>query len=176
MFKEKKRRDATISTLVGPDTRINGDVEFGGGCLVDGYVKGNVRSSGDDEEATVSISERGFVEGAVDVPNVLLNGTIKGDVKATRKVKLGSNARVVGNVQYNLIEMAVGAEVNGKLIHESENSRRAPVTERPEPTKPERVAERTEAPVPEPAAAPAPAPTPAPAAEVRNHLFGGVKS
>jgi cytoskeletal protein CcmA (bactofilin family) len=54
------------------------------------------------------------------VPNVLLNGTIKGDVKATKRVELGSNARVVGNVQYNLIEMAIGAEVNGKLIHESE--------------------------------------------------------
>ena len=28
-----------------------------------------------------------------------------------------SNARVNGNVYYNLIEMSIGAEVNGKLIH-----------------------------------------------------------
>lgn len=122
MFKQKRRRDAAITTLVGGDTRVHGDLEFVGGCLVDGFVRGNVKS--DDEHATLSISERGCIEGAVMVPNVLLNGTVKGDVKATARVELGSNARVVGNVQYSLIEMAIGAEVNGKLIHESEASQR----------------------------------------------------
>ncbi len=73
----------------------------------------------------LSISERGHVEGAVIVPNVLLNGTVKGDVQAARRVELGSNARVVGNVQYNLIEMAMGAEINGKLIHEPESGEEA---------------------------------------------------
>lgn len=123
MFKQKRHRDAAITTLVGSDTRVHGDVEFKGGCLVDGFVKGNVKSI-DDENATLSISERGCVEGAVMVPNVLLNGTVKGDVKAAHRVVLGGSARVVGNVQYSLIEMAIGAEVNGKLIHESEASQR----------------------------------------------------
>lgn len=123
MFKQKRRREVAISTLVGSDTRVHGDLEFSGGCLVDGYVKGNVKSV-EDENSTLSISERGCIEGAVVVPNVLLNGTVKGDVKASQRVELGSNARVVGNVQYSLIEMAIGAEVNGKLIHESETSQR----------------------------------------------------
>ena len=124
MFKQKRRGDQPITTLVGKETRVHGDVEFTGGCLIDGYVKGNVKSAKDDDSATLTISERGCVEGAVMVANVLLNGTIKGDVKAMRRVELGSKARVVGNVQYSLIEMAVGAEVNGKLIHESEAGRR----------------------------------------------------
>ena len=120
MFKQK-RKDGAINTLVGADTRVHGDVEFTGGCLVDGYVKGNVKSVKDDN-ATLNISERGCIEGSVMVPNLLLNGTVKGDVKASKRVELGSNARVVGNVQYSLIEMAIGAEINGKLIHESEAS------------------------------------------------------
>lgn len=121
MFRQKKRRDAAISTLVGKDTRVHGDVEFTGGCVVDGFVKGNVKSV-NDEEATLSLSERGRIEGAVVVPHILLNGTVKGDVKATQRIELGRNARVIGNVQYSLIEMALGAEINGKLIHESETS------------------------------------------------------
>jgi cytoskeletal protein CcmA (bactofilin family) len=64
MFKRKRRKDAAITTLVGSDTRVHGDVEFKGGCLVDGFVKGNVKAV-DDENATLSISERGCVEGAV---------------------------------------------------------------------------------------------------------------
>jgi cytoskeletal protein CcmA (bactofilin family) len=70
----------------------------------------------------LSISERGCVEGSVVVPHVVLNGTVKGDVRATERVELGPKARVIGNVQYKLIEMSIGAEVNGKLIHESEHA------------------------------------------------------
>ena len=73
-------------------------------------------------DTNVTISERGCVEGSVVVPHVVLNGTVKGDVRATERVELGPKARVIGNVQYKLIEMSIGAEVNGKLIHESEQS------------------------------------------------------
>ena len=36
------------------------------------------------------------------------------------RVQLGPTARVIGNVYYNLIEMAIGAEINGKLVHQPE--------------------------------------------------------
>ena len=49
--------------------------------------------------------------------------TVIGDVQGSEHVELASKARVTGNVYYNLIEMAIGAEVNGKLVHaESDES------------------------------------------------------
>jgi len=137
MLGRKSRSQAPIATLVGADTRVNGDVEFSGGFHVDGYVKGNVRAT-KDEQAVLSISERGCVEGSVMVPHVLLNGTVKGDVRATARVELGPKARVIGNVQYKLIEMSIGAEVNGKLIHESDAAAVAKPASRPqvEPARP----------------------------------------
>ena len=54
------------------------------------------------------------------VPNVQLNGIVRGDVYASERVELGPTARVIGNVYYNLIEMAIGAEINGKLVHKPE--------------------------------------------------------
>jgi cytoskeletal protein CcmA (bactofilin family) len=119
MARKKNRPQVAINTLVGPDTRVHGDVEFAGGFHVDGYVRGNVMAP-DDEQSALSISERGCIEGSVAAPYVLLNGTVNGDVRASERVELGPNAKVIGNVQYKLIEMAIGAEVNGKLIHESE--------------------------------------------------------
>jgi cytoskeletal protein CcmA (bactofilin family) len=121
MFKQKRRRELAISTLIGADTRVHGDVEFTGGCLIDGYVNGNVTAVR-DEDATLTISERGCVEGTVIVPNVVLSGTVKGDVDASRRVELAAKARVVGNLRYGIIEMAIGAEVNGKLIHAGERA------------------------------------------------------
>ena len=132
MFGKKTRNQAVVKTLVGGDTRVHGDIEFTGGFHVDGYVKGNVEAV-DDELAILSISENGCVEGSVVVPNLTLNGTVKGDVRVTERVELGPRARVIGNVQYKLIEMAIGAEVNGKLIHEMDAAAKRPVAESPKP-------------------------------------------
>jgi cytoskeletal protein CcmA (bactofilin family) len=121
MLGKKSRGQAPINTLVGADTRVNGDIEFSGGFHVDGYVKGNVKATKDNTSVLI-ISERGCIEGSVHVPHVVLNGIVKGDVRATQRVELGPKARVIGNVQYKLIEMSIGAEVNGKLIHESETA------------------------------------------------------
>ena len=115
MFK-RKQNNLKIDTLIGAGTRINGDVEFLGGLHLDGYINGNV-SGGPNAEAFLSVSEQGGIEGSVSVPNVILNGIVKGDIDATLRVELGEKARVLGNVRYSAIETAVGAQINGKLIH-----------------------------------------------------------
>ncbi len=119
MFGQKKRRHSVIDTLVGSNSKISGDLHFDGGCHIDGAVKGSVTADADTNSA-LSISEDGSVEGGVSVPYVVLNGIVRGDVVASQRVELGSTARVIGNVYYNLIEMAIGAEINGKLVHQPE--------------------------------------------------------
>lgn len=120
MFKSKPKPQR-IDTLIGAGTRIIGDVQFTGGFHVDGQVKGNVDAP-PESGATLSVSDTGVIEGAVAVPNVVLNGTVKGDILAHDRVELGATARVSGNVYYGLIEMEMGAEINGKLIHEARKS------------------------------------------------------
>jgi cytoskeletal protein CcmA (bactofilin family) len=117
MFKSTKTKLQRIDTLVGAATRIIGDVQFSGGFHVDGCVKGNVDAPA-DSGSTLSVSDGGVVEGSVAVPNVILNGTVKGDILAHERIELGATAKVTGNVYYGLIEMAIGAEINGKLVHE----------------------------------------------------------
>lgn len=119
MFGRKQRRHSVIDTLVGSNSKVSGDLFFSGGCHVDGAVKGSVTADADSNSA-LSISEDGSVEGGVSVPYVVLNGIVRGDVVASQRVELGSTARVIGNVYYNLIEMAIGAEINGKLVHQPE--------------------------------------------------------
>jgi cytoskeletal protein CcmA (bactofilin family) len=119
MFGRKSRRQNVIDTLVGSNSEVNGDVLFAGGCHIDGTVRGNVNADSESDSA-LSISEDGNVEGGVNVPYVVLHGIVRGDVVANQRVELGPTARVIGNVYYNLIEMAIGAEINGKLVHQPE--------------------------------------------------------
>ncbi len=114
--KKQKFSSAKIDTLVGKNTVITGDLEFKGGLHVDGKIIGNVIAE-EGSMAVIILSENGFIEGEVKVPNMVLNGKIIGDVFGSNRVELASKSRINGSVYYNLIEMAIGAEVNGGLIH-----------------------------------------------------------
>jgi len=113
--KYKKRKPTAVDSLIGQNSQIIGDFRFSGGLHVDGTVKGNVLADVDDH-AMLTLSDKGTIEGEVKVPFIILNGVVKGDVHAREHVELASSARVEGNVYYRLIEMAMGAEVNGKLV------------------------------------------------------------
>jgi len=104
-----------VDTLIGKSVRVQGDVEFQGGLHLDGRIVGSVRSD-EAREATLSVSETGFIEGTVQVSNVLLNGAVKGDIRARERVVLGATARVEGSVYYGTIEMTLGAQIKGKLV------------------------------------------------------------
>ena len=121
MFGNKSnKQNSEIDSIVGSSTRVRGDVHFSGGLHVDGVVKGNVVAESDGSMLTCS--KNGRVEGDVRVHNIVLNGEVVGDVYSTRHIELAPNARVTGNVYYNVIEMSMGAEVNGSLIHMYEES------------------------------------------------------
>ena len=116
MFGKKGRRPETIRTLVGENAHVQGDLAFEGGCHIDGVINGCVDGS-NDPDAFLSVSEPGRVQGNVQVPRLALSGTVEGDVVVTERAEFSATARVVGDVYYNLIEIAAGAEINGKLIH-----------------------------------------------------------
>lgn len=119
MFGKKKNfNSARIDTLIGQGTVIKGDLVFTGGLHVDGKIIGNVQAE-EGSEALLILSEFGQIEGDVKAPNMVLNGEIIGDVFGSNRVELAPKSRINGSVYYNLIEMAIGAEVNGGLVHES---------------------------------------------------------
>jgi cytoskeletal protein CcmA (bactofilin family) len=113
MFGRRDKHSGRIDTLIGRNAGIQGDVEFAGGLHVDGRVAGSVRAAG---EGSLSVSEFAVIEGSVAAPFVVLNGRVNGDIFGSERVVLGSKAKVRGNVHYGVIEMALGAEISGKLV------------------------------------------------------------
>lgn len=103
-----------IDTLIGPAARVLGGVEFAGGLHLDGRISGDVRAD-PSSDSTLSVSGTGVIEGAVTVTHVILEGTVKGPIRAPGRVILGPKSRVHGDVYYGVIEMALGAEIMGKL-------------------------------------------------------------
>lgn len=124
MFGNDKRGNRSISaitTLVAEGTTIRGDVEFSGGLHLDGAVVGAISAQGD--KAVFTLSEKGRVEGEIRAPNAVINGKVKGDIIVSQRLELAEKARIDGNVYYKVLEMAAGAQLNGKMIYQAEPPR-----------------------------------------------------
>jgi cytoskeletal protein CcmA (bactofilin family) len=118
----KKIGSSKIETLIGQSLEVTGDVKFSGGLHLDGKIVGNV-SSEDNDNSVLIISDTGRIEGDVSVSYAVINGEVIGNVYASEKLELSSRARVSGNVHYNLLEMASGSEVNGKMVHDKQEKK-----------------------------------------------------
>lgn len=117
----RKSRSKRVDTVIGKTTTIKGDLTFAGSLHIEGTVIGSVKAV-DGESATLVLDENGLIEGNVNVSNVIINGSVDGDIFATEHAELMSQARIKGNVYYDLLEMAVGSEINGNLVHRKEET------------------------------------------------------
>lgn len=111
-----QRSGAGVDTLIGPQVVIRGELQFAGGLYLEGQLLGRAMAE-PGTAATVTIAQRGRVEGEVHAPVVIVNGAVKGDVHASERLELGPSARVEGNLHYAVIQMAAGAAVTGQLVH-----------------------------------------------------------
>lgn len=110
---------ASIDTLIGANAEVKGTLLFSGGLRIDGKVKGNIMASAQDN-STVVLSERAEVDGNVQVPHITLQGRIKGNVHSSERIELQRRAQITGEVHYNVMQIAVGATVEGNLVHIAE--------------------------------------------------------
>lgn len=115
-FKRANKIDSRIDTLVGADTRIQGDMNFNGGLRVDGVIIGNVSEIA-GTPSTIILSEHGRIEGAVTAAKIVLNGVVIGPVKAAQFIELQTKARISGDLHYKSLEMHTGAVIEGKLVY-----------------------------------------------------------
>jgi len=105
-----------IDSLIGAETRIEGNISFSGGLRVDGEVNGNIVAV-PGKPSTLVLSEHGRVNGEVCVTHVMVNGVVEGPLRAAEYLELQSKSKVIGNVHYKTLEIHLGAIVEGRLIH-----------------------------------------------------------
>ena len=118
----KGKKEQAI-TLIAPGTKVEGDVHFDNQLFVKGEVRGNVLE--EKPEALLIVSPEGLVAGEIKAPSVVINGRVEGDVYATSRLELATGAQVKGDLFYALIEMQLGAQVEGRLVHTEQPTKEA---------------------------------------------------
>jgi cytoskeletal protein CcmA (bactofilin family) len=124
MFGKKtdNRPQGRIDSLIGAGTQIEGNIRFTGGLRIDGEVRGCVEAAEGASSSTLVLSEQARIEGSVNVAHLVSNGTVVGPVSVSESLELQSRARIVGDVDYAIIEMHQGAVIEGRLVHRGAKS------------------------------------------------------
>ena len=120
--KSENKPQGRIDSLIGAGTRVEGSIYFTGGLRIDGEVVGSVEAVEGASASTLVLSEHARVEGAVRVAHLVTNGAVVGPATVTESLEMQSKARIVGDVDYALIEMHQGAVIEGRLVHHDEKS------------------------------------------------------
>lgn len=115
--RNEKKPQSRIDSLIGVGTKVEGNIRFAGGLRIDGEVKGNIEAADGAASSTLVLSEQASIEGCVNVAHFVVNGTVVGPVTVTESLEMQAQAKIVGDVQYSLIEMHQGAVIEGRLVH-----------------------------------------------------------
>jgi cytoskeletal protein CcmA (bactofilin family) len=96
-----------------------GEINFEGTLTVNGYLAGLIFSP----EGTLVVSEKGRIDGDILVKSVVIHGSVRGDIHATRKIELASPANVIGDIETVELVIQPGAVFEGRCVftHSAEN-------------------------------------------------------
>jgi cytoskeletal protein CcmA (bactofilin family) len=103
-----------MQCLIAENTVIQGNLLFTDGMHLDGKIVGDIAAA-DNKPNLLVISRKGRVKGNIKVRDVVIDGTVEGNIQVTNKIKLMANANITGNINYGKIEIIDGAVINGKL-------------------------------------------------------------
>lgn len=102
-------RGATFSVF-GADVVVTGDVRASVDLHVDGRIEGDVVC------ASLVQGTGSHIIGSVSADNARLAGTIEGAIRVKALV-IEQSARIKGDVSYESLSIAQGAQVDGRLAH-----------------------------------------------------------
>jgi cytoskeletal protein CcmA (bactofilin family) len=99
-----------VETVVGPSVNVEGDFASEGNIVVKGTVSGSVFTS---KHLTVEMGAK--VVANIRAGSATIAGEVKGNIKATEKVELMGNARVIGDIETEKLVVADGVFWTGKV-------------------------------------------------------------
>jgi cytoskeletal protein CcmA (bactofilin family) len=107
-----KKKDMT---LIAKDAELVGDITFSSQLVVNGLLRGSVTA--EETGAAMTVSPDGRVVGDIRAPTVLIHGRVDGTVCSLEHLEIADGAIIQGDLHYSVLQMHMGASVQGRLIH-----------------------------------------------------------
>jgi len=116
---------AERETVIGAETRISGEIRGEEDLVIKGHVDGKIQLS-----QMLTVDKNGIVQADVDVRQLVVAGTLVGNIVASESVRLLATARVVGDLASPRVMMEAGAAYRGRVDMGDVDAARAAVASR----------------------------------------------
>ena len=98
-------------SVIGKTLFVKGEVEAAEDMLVEGRVEGAIKHTAN--QLTIGVS--GVVNADIDAKNLVIEGTVEGNIVGAESVVIKDSADVRGNVYTGRISIADGAQFSGTV-------------------------------------------------------------
>lgn len=98
-----------ITTIIGENFQLNGELSGSEVIRIDGKVIGNVKVT-----RGVILGENSLVTGDIETNSAIIYGTVNGNIK-TLQLEIKKTGQVNGDIKTETLEVELGAQYNGKL-------------------------------------------------------------
>src|SRR5450432_1417019 len=121
-----------ITTLLGRGAQFEGKLTFEGTVRIDGRFKGEVFS-----EDILVIGDGAHVEATIDVGEVIIQGTVVGNISAKRTIEIHAPGKVKGDLHTPTLQVDKGVIFEGRSFMEQavQNKPNVPAPPKPAPVK-----------------------------------------
>lgn len=108
MFKKETEGD-NIETIIGPSVQVEGNFVANGDIVIEGIVAGSIKT-----EKNLRIGQGAKIYADIFASNALIAGEVQGNIKIKESLELTNTARVFGDIRTNVLNVGVGAILQGK--------------------------------------------------------------
>ncbi|MCW2278265.1 bactofilin family protein [Heliophilum fasciatum] len=106
--KDSKGIMEPVSTVIGKESNFIGTLRAAGSVRIDGQFSGEILGSSD-----VIVGETGRVEATIDGRNILIAGTVQGNIEATGRLEISSTGKLFGDLTAAALVIDEGALFHG---------------------------------------------------------------
>lgn len=107
--------NAKISSIIGSDMVVEGNIKAKEAVRVEGSVIGDVETEG-----VLIISSTGKVKGNVKGSNIIIGGSVEGDLTSNGRTEVASTGKVIGNIRTKSLIVDENAVFQGQCSMNAE--------------------------------------------------------
>ncbi len=98
-----------LEAFLGQGSKVVGKLNFSGPVEIGGFVEGELVA-----DKALTISESAVVNARVQGTDIIVRGTVNGDIHASVRLSLKAPAKVVGNISSKNLSIEEGVVFEGK--------------------------------------------------------------
>jgi len=109
MIWKSDAKQGELNGFIDRGSQLEGELRFDASFRVDGKFTGNVVSEGD-----LMVGEGGELEGELKVGQVFVSGTVRGTIRAGRRVQIAPGGKIFADIDTPVLVIEDGAVFEGR--------------------------------------------------------------